>query len=123
MFYFQAEDGIRDGHVTGVQTCALPIYELDSIDGEKIIKEGTNFKSTVIWNKLYPFQRDGVVGIIDKIEKHNGCILADSVGLGKTFSALAVIKYYELRNDRVLVLSPKKLRDNWTVYTQDRKSV
>src|SRR5690625_7420125 len=72
MFYFQAEDGIRDGHVTGVQTCALPIYELDSLDGEKIIKEGTNFKNTVIWNKLYPFQRDGVVGIIDKIEKHNG---------------------------------------------------
>lgn len=95
--------------------------ELDSLDGEKIIKEGTNFKNTVIWNKLYPFQRDGVVGIIDKIEKHNGCILADSVGLGKTFSALAVIKYYELRNDRVLVLSPKKLRDNWTVYTQNDK--
>lgn len=95
--------------------------ELESLNEEEVIKEGTNFKSTVIWNKLYPFQRDGVVGIIDKIEKHNGCILADSVGLGKTFSALAVIKYYELRNDRVLVLSPKKLRDNWTVYTQNDK--
>ncbi|WP_242318409.1 helicase-related protein [Bacillus cereus group sp. BfR-BA-01314] len=95
--------------------------QLDGIAEENIIKEGTKFKDTVIWNKLYPFQRDGVVGIIDKIEKYNGCILADSVGLGKTFSALAVIKYYELRNDRVLVLCPKKLRDNWTVYTQNDK--
>uniref|UniRef100_UPI000555C4A7 SNF2-related protein n=1 Tax=Halalkalibacter wakoensis TaxID=127891 RepID=UPI000555C4A7 len=94
---------------------------LAGISEENIIKEGTNFKDTVIWNKLYPFQRDGVVGMIDKMEKYNGCILADSVGLGKTFSALAVIKYYELRNDRVLVLCPKKLRDNWTVYTQNDK--
>lgn len=95
--------------------------ELESISEDNIIKEGTNFKDTVIWNKLYPFQRDGVVGMLHKIEEHNGCILADSVGLGKTFSALAVIKYYELRNDRVLVLCPKKLRDNWTVYTQNDK--
>lgn len=94
---------------------------LEGISEENIIKEGTSFKDTVIWNKLYPFQRDGVIGIIDKMEKYNGCILADSVGLGKTFSALAVIKYYELRNDRVLVLCPKKLRDNWTVYTQNDK--
>jgi ERCC4-related helicase len=94
---------------------------LEGISEENIIKEGTNFKDTVIWNKLYPFQRDGVIGMIDKMEKYNGCILADSVGLGKTFSALAVIKYYELRNDRVLVLCPKKLRDNWTVYTQNDK--
>ena len=95
--------------------------ELEGISEDNIIKEGTNLKDTTIWNKLYPFQKDGVVGIIDKIEKYNGCILADSVGLGKTFSALAVIKYYELRNDRVLVLVPKKLRDNWTVYTQNDK--
>lgn len=88
---------------------------------DNIIKKGVNFKDTVIWNKLYKFQQDGVIGAIDKIEKYNGCILADSVGLGKTFSALAVIKYYELRNDRVLVLSPKKLRDNWTIYTQNDK--
>lgn len=94
---------------------------LESISEENIIKEGTNFKDTVVWNKLYPFQRDGVIGMIDKMEKYNGCILADSVGLGKTFSALAVIKYYELRNDRVLVLCPKKLRDNWAVYTQNDK--
>lgn len=94
---------------------------LEGISEENILKEGTNFKDTVVWNKLYPFQRDGVIGIIDKMEKYNGCILADSVGLGKTFSALAVIKYYELRNDRVLVLCPKKLRDNWTVYTQNDK--
>lgn len=94
---------------------------VDALSEENIIKEGTNFKDTVVWNKLYPFQRDGVLGMIDKMEKYNGCILGDSVGLGKTFSALAVIKYYELRNDRVLVLCPKKLRDNWAVYTQNDK--
>lgn len=88
---------------------------------DNIIKKGVNFKDTLIWNKLYQFQQDGVIGAIDKMEKYNGCILADSVGLGKTFSALAVIKYYELRNDRVLVLCPKKLRDNWTIYTQNDK--
>jgi SNF2 family DNA or RNA helicase len=70
----------------------------------------------LIWNALFEFQRDGVKGAINKILKHNGCILADSVGLGKTFEALAVIKYFELKNERALVLCPKKLRDNWTVY-------
>ncbi|MBI9030990.1 DEAD/DEAH box helicase family protein [bacterium] len=84
---------------------------------EKIVKSKTGFKDTLVWNKLYNFQRDGVLGAIDKIERYNGCIIADSVGLGKTFEALAVIKYYELRNDRVLVLCPKKLRENWTIYT------
>jgi len=94
---------------------------LDDIDEENIIKTKTGFKETLVWNKLYKFQRDGVLGAIDKLEKYNGCIIADSVGLGKTFEALAVIKYYELRNDRVLVLCPKKLRDNWTVYTINDK--
>ncbi len=94
---------------------------LDDIDEENIIKTKTGFKETLVWNKLYKFQRDGVLGAIDKMEKYNGCIIADSVGLGKTFEALAVIKYYELRNDRVLVLCPKKLRDNWTVYTINDK--
>lgn len=94
---------------------------LEDIDEENIIKSKTGFKDTIIWNKLYKFQRDGVLGAIDKLEKYNGCIIADSVGLGKTFEALAVIKYYELRNDRVLVLCPKKLRDNWTVYTVNDK--
>ncbi|MCB0044725.1 MAG: DEAD/DEAH box helicase family protein [Caldilineaceae bacterium] len=94
---------------------------LDEIDEEKIIRSKTGFKDTVVWNKLYKFQRDGVLGAIDKLEKYNGCIIADSVGLGKTFEGLAVIKYYELRNDRVLVLCPKKLRDNWTVYTVNDK--
>lgn len=94
---------------------------LDELTDDNIVKTHTGFKDTVIWNKLYKFQKDGVLGAIDKIEKYNGCIIADSVGLGKTFSALAVIKYYELRNDRVLVLCPKKLRDNWLVYTQNDK--
>ncbi len=94
---------------------------LSDMDEEKIIKTQTGFKDTHVWNKLYPFQKDGVLGAIDKLEKYNGCIIADSVGLGKTFEALAVIKYYELRNDRVLVLAPKKLRENWTVYTVNDK--
>jgi len=94
---------------------------LQDIDEDNIIKTKTGFKETLVWNKLYKFQRDGVLGAIDKIEKYNGCIIADSVGLGKTFEALAVIKYYELRNDRVLVLCPKKIRDNWTVYTINDK--
>lgn len=94
---------------------------LDDLDEERIIKTRTGIKDTRIWSKLYRFQRDGVLGAIDKIEKHNGCIIADSVGLGKTFEALAIIKYYELRNDRVLVMCPKKLRENWTLYTVNDK--
>ncbi|PPK67867.1 helicase-related protein [Actinokineospora auranticolor] len=76
----------------------------------------TGFFKTEVWRKLYKFQRDGVLGAIEKLEIHNGCIIADSVGLGKTFEALAVIKYYELRNNRVLVLTPKRLRENWTIF-------
>ncbi len=94
---------------------------LDELTEDKVIKTRTGFKDTMVWEKLYKFQKDGAIGVIDKIEKFNGCILADSVGLGKTFTALAVIKYYELRNDRVLVLVPKRLRDNWSVYTQNDK--
>lgn len=94
---------------------------LEELDEERIIKIKTGFKETLVWNKLYKFQRDGVMGAIDKLEKYNGCIIADSVGLGKTFEALAVIKYYELRNDRVLVLCPKKLRENWTIFTVNDK--
>ncbi len=94
---------------------------LDELTEDKILKTRTGFKDTVIWNMLYKFQKDGVIGAIEKIEKHNGCIIADSVGLGKTFTALAIIKYYELRNDRVLVLAPKKLRENWTIYTLNDK--
>ncbi len=97
---------------------------LDELTEDNIIRSGVDFKQSVVWNKLYKFQKDGVMGIIDKIEKFNGCILADSVGLGKTFTALAVIKYYQSRNDRVLVLCPKKLRDNWVIYTQnDRRNL
>jgi ERCC4-related helicase len=90
---------------------------LHLIDEESVIKSRTGIKDTVIWNKLYKFQKDGVISGISKIEQYNGCIIADSVGLGKTYEALAIIKYYEIRNDRVLVLTPKKLRENWTVYT------
>lgn len=96
-------------------------YAIVEFAEDKIIKTKTGFKDKEIWHKLYKFQKDGVMGAIEKIEKYGGCIIADSVGLGKTFEALAVIKYYELRNDRVLVLCPKKLRDNWTVYTQNDK--
>lgn len=94
---------------------------LGELNEDKIIKTKTGIKDTLVWEKLYRFQRDGVLGAIDKMEKYNGCIIADSVGLGKTFEALAIIKYYELRNDRVLVLCPKKLRENWTLYTVNDK--
>ena len=94
---------------------------VSDLQEDKILKTKTGFKDTIVWNKLYKFQKDGVLGAIGKLEHFNGCIIADSVGLGKTFEALAVIKYYELRNDKVLVLCPKKLRDNWLIYTQNDK--
>lgn len=94
---------------------------LNDLSEEDIIKTKTGFKESVVWNKLYNFQKDGVLGAIDKLEKYHGCILADSIGLGKTFEALAVIKYYESRNSRVLVLCPKKLRENWLTYKGNRR--
>jgi hypothetical protein len=97
---------------------------LDNLDEEKIINSKTGFKDTVIWNKLFNFQKDAVIGAIEKLEKYNGCIIADSVGLGKTFEALAVIKYYELKNNKVLVLTPKKLRENWNIYrVNDKRNI
>lgn len=89
---------------------------LEDISEDVLPNEATGFKLSVIWNKLYNFQRDAALAIINKLEKYNGCILADSVGLGKTFTALSVIKYYENRNKSVLVLCPKKLHDNWVTY-------
>lgn len=89
---------------------------LDDISEDVLPNEATGFKQSKIWDMLYDFQRDAVLAIINKLEKYNGCILADSVGLGKTFTALAVIKYYENRNKTVLVLCPKKLSENWNAY-------
>ena len=85
-------------------------------------QEATGFKNSIIWNKLYNFQRDGAVGIINKLERYNGCILADSVGLGKTFTALAVMQYYSLKNRAILVLCPKRLADNWNNYRGNTKT-
>ncbi len=93
----------------------------DEMDEDRIVKSATGIRNTVVWKKLFKFQRDGVVGAIDKLNRFGGCIIADSVGLGKTFEALAIIKYHELRNDRVLVLAPKRLRDNWTLYKANDK--
>lgn len=89
---------------------------LDDISEDELPNEATGFKQSKIWNMLYDFQKDAVLAIINKLERYNGCILADSVGLGKTFTALAVIKYYENRNKSVLVLCPKKLAENWNTY-------
>lgn len=89
---------------------------LEHVSEDDLPNEGNGFKKSLIWNKLYTFQKDAVLAIISKLERYNGCILADSVGLGKTFTALAVIKYYENRNKSVLVLCPKKLGDNWMTY-------
>ena len=92
-----------------------------TLDEEAVVKTATGIRDTSIWKKLYKFQRDAVVGAIDKLNRFGGCIIADSVGLGKTFEALAIIKYHELRNDRVLVLCPKRLRDNWILYRSNDK--
>jgi hypothetical protein len=124
--------------VTALQTLAahrdpniiysLILYHLfhgrrDELDEEAVVKSATGIRNTLVWKKLYKFQRDGVVGAINKLDRFGGCIIADSVGLGKTFEALAIIKYYELRNDRALVLCPKRLRDNWTLYrANDRRN-
>ena len=89
---------------------------LHDLDEDYMPNEATGFKNSLIWNKLYNFQKDGAVGIINKLERYNGCILADSVGLGKTFTALAVMQYYSLRNKSILVLCPKRLEQNWRQY-------
>lgn len=95
---------------------------LDDISEDVLPKEDTGFRNSKVWSKLYNFQQDACLAIINKLEKYNGCILADSVGLGKTFTALAVIKYYESRNNRVLVLCPKKLSNNWNIYKNNYKN-
>lgn len=95
---------------------------LEDISEDVLPNEATGFKNSVIWNKLYNFQKDAALAIINKLEKYNGCILADSVGLGKTFTALSVIKYYENRNKSVLVLCPKKLYDNWNTFKTNYKN-
>lgn len=95
---------------------------LEDISMDQMPNDNTGFKDTQIWKLLYNFQKDAVIGAINKLEKYNGCIIADSVGLGKTFSALGVIKYYEKRNKDVLVLCPKKLEANWNTYRQNDKN-
>ncbi|MFO7972703.1 MAG: SNF2-related protein [Desulfobacterales bacterium] len=95
---------------------------LEDINEDLLPNDRTGYQDSQIWNKLFNFQRDAAVGIINKLETYNGCILADSVGLGKTFTALAVIKYYELRNRAVLVLCPKKLADNWLNFNSNLKT-
>jgi SNF2 family DNA or RNA helicase len=116
--------------ITEPKDCSL-IYHLmlfhlfkdidGGLDEDTVIKSATGIRNMSVWKKLFKFQKDGVLGAIDKLERLGGCIIADSVGLGKTFEALAIIKYYELRNDRVLVLCPKRLRDNWTIYKSNEK--
>lgn len=95
---------------------------LDDMDEDVMPNERTGYQDSLVWQKMYNFQKDAAVGIINKLEKYNGCILADSVGLGKTFTALGVIKYFELRNKSVLVLAPKKLADNWLTYNRNLKT-
>ncbi|RHW22320.1 helicase-related protein [Pseudomonas jilinensis] len=92
---------------------------LEDVDEDVLPNDLTGYRDTLVWNKLFNYQKDAATGIINKLETYNGCILADSVGLGKTFTALAVVKYYELRNKTVLVLCPKKLADNWRNYNSN----
>jgi hypothetical protein len=95
---------------------------LEDINEDVLPNDRTGYQDTLIWNKLFNYQKDAATGIINKLETFSGCILADSVGLGKTFTALAVVKYYELRNKSVLVLCPKKLADNWLNYNRNLKT-
>ena len=95
---------------------------LDEIDEDVLPNERTGYQDTLVWKKLFNYQKDAATGIINKLETYSGCILADSVGLGKTFTALAVVKYYELRNKSVLVLCPKKLAGNWLTYNSPLKT-
>lgn len=95
---------------------------LDDLSLDNLPNDKVGFKESIVWSKLYNFQQDAVIGAINKLERYNGCILADSVGLGKTFSALGVIKYYEMRNKDVLVLCPKKLEANWNTYRHNDKN-
>ena len=95
---------------------------LEEIDEDVLPNDRTGYLDSVVWNKLFNFQRDAATGIVNKLETYNGCILADSVGLGKTFTALAVIKYYELRNRAVLILCPKKIADNWLNFNSNLKT-
>jgi len=95
---------------------------LEDLNEDVLPNDMTGYKNSIVWNKLFNFQSDAATGIINKLEHYNGCILADSVGLGKTFTALAVIKYYELRNRSTLVLCPKKLSDNWQTYKSNYKT-
>ena len=95
---------------------------LEDINEDVLPNNRTGYQDTLIWNKLFNYQKDAATGIINKLETYSGCILADSVGLGKTFTALAVVKYYELRNKSVLVLCPKKLADNWLNYNRNLKT-
>ena len=105
-----------------ITLCNIFSEFLDNINEDVLPNEKTGFRESVIWHKLYNFQKDAALAIINKLEKYNGCILADSVGLGKTFTALSVIKYYENRNKSVLVLCPKKLYDNWNTFKTNYKN-
>lgn len=95
---------------------------LEDVNGDVLPNDMTGYRDSLVWSKMFNFQRDAATGIINKLETYNGCILADSVGLGKTFTALGVIKYYELRNRSVLVLCPKKLADNWLTFNRNLKT-
>lgn len=95
---------------------------LEDVSEDVLPNDLTGYQDTLVWKKLFNYQKDAATGIINKLETYNGCILADSVGLGKTFTALAVVKYYELRNRAVLVLCPKKLADNWRNYNTNLKT-
>lgn len=94
----------------------------DILSEDNMPNDATGFKDSLIWQKLYSFQKDGAIGVINKLEKYNGCILADSVGLGKTFTALGVMKYYSSRNKNILVLTPKRLSNNWNQYKDNVKT-
>ena len=90
--------------------------DMDLEAGIEHTKDMSLLQTSVVWNTLKNFQQKGVISLIKMLRKYNGAILADAVGLGKTFSALAVIKYFETQNYTTVLLCPKKLEHNWTQY-------
>ena len=79
-------------------------------------------ENTAIFHSLYDFQKKGVLSLIRMLQKYDGAILADAVGLGKTWSALAVMKFFQMQGREVILLCPKKLENNWRRYKEDQAS-
>lgn len=91
-------------------------------DNPEFNRQIGRLENTVVYNSLYEFQQKGVLSLIKMLQKLNGAILADAVGLGKTWTALAVMKFYQLQGREVILICPKKLQYNWRIYQKNQNS-